>query len=459
MVLRRRYAAALINIHKQGVPMQITFYILAALAVTAAAFFAGYKLGGKPTEESAQNAVKAGLYDEEKAKSARLEEELNAQRASLRQSELAKADLDARAAALQDSINKQKEFFEKIQGETKNAIKTMAADALKEQRTELINKNTDLYAPLKHKLDEFTKQIGDLRNEITSRHGDLKHALEQTRQMNDALAKEAKDLTEALKNPKMQGNWGEMILENVLTSAGLAEGKDYEKQAFLRGEDNSRNYPDFLIHLPQGRTVVIDSKMSLVNYKNWAVATDEAEKDRFLKAHVKDVRAHIDELAAKEYQNLLKDRGLDFVFMFIPIEYAYFAALQADPQLNEYARQKGVSVVTASNLFAVMQVVENLWRMERTNKNMDKILALGAEMHQRVSRFVTRMEDINTKLQATRKSYDDAMTSLTGNVGIIKSAVKLEEMQIKHARSLAGALNDTAPLLTQENNTQKPENL
>ena len=439
--------------------MQITFYILAALAVTAAAFFAGYKLGGKPTEESAQNAVKAGLYDEEKAKSARLEEELNAQRASLRQSELAKADLDARAAALQDSINKQKEFFEKIQGETKNAIKTMAADALKEQRTELINKNTDLYAPLKHKLDEFTKQIGDLRNESTSRHGDLKHALEQTRQMNDALAKEAKDLTEALKNPKMQGNWGEMILENVLTSAGLAEGKDYEKQAFLRGEDNSRNYPDFLIHLPQGRTVVIDSKMSLVNYKNWAVATDEAEKDRFLKAHVKDVRAHIDELAAKEYQNLLKDRGLDFVFMFIPIEYAYFAALQADPQLNEYARQKGVSVVTASNLFAVMQVVENLWRMERTNKNMDKILALGAEMHQRVSRFVTRMEDINTKLQATRKSYDDAMTSLTGNVGIIKSAVKLEEMQIKHARSLAGALNDTAPLLTQENNTQKPENL
>lgn len=459
MVLRRRYAAALINIHKQGVPMQITFYILAALAVTAAAFFAGYKLGGKPTEEAAQNAVKAGLYDEEKAKSARLEEELNAQRASLRQSELAKADLDARAAALQDSINKQKEFFEKIQGETKNAIKTMAADALKEQRTELINKNTDLYAPLKHKLDEFTKQIGDLRNESTSRHGDLKHALEQTRQMNDALAKEAKDLTEALKNPKMQGNWGEMILENVLTSAGLAEGKDYEKQAFLRGEDNSRNYPDFLIHLPQGRTVVIDSKMSLVNYKNWAVATDEAEKDRFLKAHVKDVRAHIDELAAKEYQNLLKDRGLDFVFMFIPIEYAYFAALQADPQLNEYARQKGVSVVTASNLFAVMQVVENLWRMERTNKNMDKILALGAEMHQRVSRFVTRMEDINTKLQATRKSYDDAMTSLTGNVGIIKSAVKLEEMQIKHARSLAGALNDTAPLLTQENNTQKPENL
>lgn len=439
--------------------MQITFYILAALAVTAAAFFAGYKLGGKPTEEAAQNAVKAGLYDEEKAKSARLEKELNAQRASLRQSELAKADLDARAAALQDSINKQKEFFEKIQGETKNAIKTMAADALKEQRTELINKNTDLYAPLKQKLDEFTKQIGDLRNESTSRHGDLKHALEQTRQMNDALAKEAKDLTEALKNPKMQGNWGEMILENVLTSAGLAEGKDYEKQAFLRGEDNSRNYPDFLIHLPQGRTVVIDSKMSLVNYKNWAVATDEAEKDRFLKAHVKDVRAHIDELAAKEYQNLLKDRGLDFVFMFIPIEYAYFAALQADPQLNEYARQKGVSVVTASNLFAVMQVVENLWRMERTNKNMDKILALGAEMHQRVSRFVTRMEDINTKLQATRKSYDDAMTSLTGNVGIIKSAVKLEEMQIKHARSLAGALNDTAPLLTQENNTQKLENL
>ena len=173
--MNNRFASAaqarrLYKIHKQGVLMQIAFYILAALAVTALAFFIGYKLGAKPSAQAAQNAVKAQLYEEEKAKSSRLEEELNSQRAALRQSELAKADLDARADALQDAIAKQKEFFEKIQGETKNAIKTMAADALKEQRTELINKNTDLYAPLKQKLEEFTKQIGDLRNESTSRN-------------------------------------------------------------------------------------------------------------------------------------------------------------------------------------------------------------------------------------------------------------------------------------------------
>ena len=152
--------------------MQIALYVLLTLAAAAAAFFIGYKMGEKPSAQDAQNTVKAGLYEEEKAKSARLEEELNAQRASLHQSELAQADLDARAQALQDSINKQKEFFEQIQAETKNAIKTMAADALKEQRAELITKNTDLYAPLKQKLEEFTKQIGDLRNESTSRHVD-----------------------------------------------------------------------------------------------------------------------------------------------------------------------------------------------------------------------------------------------------------------------------------------------
>ena len=432
--------------------MQIALYVLLTLAAAAAAFFIGYKMGEKPSAQDAQNTVKAWLYEEEKAKPARLEEELNAQRASLHQSELAQADLDARAQALQDSINKQKEFFEQIQAETKNAIKTMAADALKEQRAELITKNTDLYAPLKQKLEEFTKQIGDLRNESTSRHVDLKLALEQTHQMNNALAKEAKDLTEALKNPKMQGNWGEIILENVLTSAGLHEGTDYEKQVFFRGEDNSRNYPDFLIYLPQNRTVVIDSKMSMVNYKNWALATDEAEKARFLKAHVKDVREHIDELSDKKYQDLIKERGLDFVFMFIPIEYAYFAALQADPQLNDYARQKSVSVVTASNLFAVMQVVENLWRIERTNKNIDNILAIGAEMHQRVSRFLTRMEDIQTKLTATRQSYDEAMKALRGQQGIVKSAVKLEQLQIKHAQSLAQAITDDALLPGQTNN-------
>ncbi len=428
--------------------MQTAIYVLIPLGAAALAFWLGYKLGQKPEPSAAENAVKAALYEEEKAKSVRLEADLNARAEALRRAELERAELDARRAALQDALAKQKEFFEQIQGETKNAIKTMAADALKEQRQELVVKNNDLYAPLKQKLEEFTKQIGDLRNESTSRHGDLKHALNQTLQMNDSLAKEAKDLTEALKNPKMQGNWGEMILENVLTSAGLTEGPDYEKQVFFRGEDNSRNYPDFLIFLPHGRTVVIDSKMSLVNYKNWAVAADEAEKDRFLKAHVKDVRAHIDELAGKEYQKMVKDRGLDFVFMFVPIEYAYFAALQADPALNEYARLKGVSVVTASNLFAVMQVVENLWRMERTNKNMDKILALGAEMHVRVSRFLERMEDLNAQLVSTRKAYDKAMTSLTGNQGIIKSAVQLEQMQIKHARSLEGALNADAPLLS-----------
>ncbi len=422
--------------------MELFVYILLTLAAAGGAFFIGLKLGGKPSETAAQNAVKAALYEEEKNKSVHLETELNALKEERRKAELENADLQARHAALANAKTEQKEFFAQMQSETKNAIKTLAADALKEQRAELVTKNADLYAPLKQKLDEFTKQIGDLRNESTSRHGDLKHALEQTCQLNDSLAKEAKDLTEALKNPKMQGNWGEVILENVLTSAGLIEGKDYEKQAFIRGEDNSRNYPDFLIRIPQNRTVVIDSKMSLINYKNWAVTTEEAERDRFLKAHVKDVRAHIDELSNKEYQKLVKERGLDFVFMFVPIEYAYFAALQADPTLNEYARQRGVSVVTASNLFAVMQVVENLWRMERTHKNMDKILSLGAEMHQRITLFLERMEDINVKLVSTREAYDSAMTSLTGNKGIIKSAVKLEDMQIKHARSLKGKIEE-----------------
>ncbi len=435
--------------------MELTVYIFILAAACAAAFWAGYKAGGKPDPQNAQNAVKASLYEEEKEKAQRLEADLSAQKEALHRAELERTNLDARQRALEESMAKQKEFFELVQGQAKNSIKTLASDALKEQRQELVSKNADLYAPLKQKLEEFTKQIGDLRNESTTRHGDLKHALEQTRQLNDSLAKEAKDLTEALKNPKIQGNWGEMILENVLTSAGLTEGTDYEKQTFFRGADNSRNYPDFLIHLPQNRTVVIDSKMSLVNYKNWAVATDEAEKDRLLKAHIRDIRAHIDELAAKEYQKMVKERGLDFVFMFVPIEYAYFAALQADPRLNQYARERGVAVVTASNLFAVMQVVENLWRMERTNKNIDKILALGTEMHQRVNRFVERMEDIRTRLTAASNAYEQAMTSLTGNLGIVKTAVKLEEMQIKHARSLKDTLQPDMPLLGGQQEDEK----
>jgi Uncharacterized protein conserved in bacteria len=341
--------------------------------------------------------------------------------------------------ALQESAANE---FQKITAESRNIFKKTVEDSIKESKTELETKSNELYSPLKKQLDDFNAQVFNLRKESAEKHINLQHAIDKTLEMNDKLGKEAHDLTEALKMPKIQGNWGETILENVFNTAGLREGIDYEKQFYLQGEDRSRQFVDFVLNLPQGKKVAIDSKMSINSFKNWANAETEEEKNAFLKEHIKAIRDRIDELSGKEYQQKMKDSGLDFIFMFIPIEYAYFVAMQADISLNQYAKDKHISIVTVSNLFAIIQVVDRIWSVEKINENTDAILKLGNEMIERVNRFKDRMDDIQDKIKKLDKSYNEAEKSLTGQKGIIKTAQKLEDLS-KNSSKLDSLLEES----------------
>lgn len=182
--------------------------------------------------------------------------------------------------------------------------------------------------------------------------------------------------------------------------------------------------------------------MSINSYVDWSNATNEADRAQFLKQHLSAIRKHIDELSAKDYQAKLIKNGLEFVFMFIPIEYAYFAALKADKDLNAYAKSKKVAIVTPSNLFSVMQVVEQLWRVERTSKMLDEILKTGADMHTRVLRFLERMDGIKSALNSADKAYEDANTALQGKQGIVRAAEHLERLGINHKNSVKPYLED-----------------
>lgn len=346
--------------------------------------------------------------------------------------------------------------FQKITEESRNIFKKTVVDSIKESKNELESKSNDLYSPLRKQLDDFNAQVINLRRESAEKHANLQNAIDKTLEMNDRLGKEAHDLTEALQMPKMQGNWGETILENVFSTAGMQEGKDYEKQFHLKDKDNgSRQFVDFVINLPQGKKVAIDSKMSINAFKNWANTNNEEEKQRFLNEHIKAIKDRIDELSKKEYQQKIMENGLNFVFMFIPIEYAYFVATQADPTLNQYAKDRHISIVTVSNLFAIMQVVSHIWSVETINQNTNKILQLGTEMINRVNLFKNRMEKIRKNIDELDTSYNDAEKTLSGGKGIIKTAKKLENLSTKSSK-LENIINEYK--LDNEDNSALPDN-
>ena len=336
----------------------------------------------------------------------------------------------------------QEKFFHTLQEQAKDSFKQLATDSLKEQKAELVNQNNTMVSPLKETLDKFTKQVGELRTESTARHGLLQNAIERTLQLNENLSQEAQNLTEALKSPKKQGTWGEIILEDVLTAAGLRKGIEFDTQVSFTTENNERKQPDFIVHLPHERDLVIDSKMSLNAYLQWQAATDETEKQKYLKEHIQSIEKHIKELAAQDYTQLLPHEKLDFTFMFIPIEYAYFIALQAKPELNELARKHRIAIVTASNLLSVLQIADNLWRMERGSQLVDKIFKTAQEMLERTGRFSERMEDIHNRITQLDKAYDDADKALRGKQGIVSSAKQLEDLRIKSARKLPELIDE-----------------
>ncbi|MBR5151392.1 MAG: DNA recombination protein RmuC, partial [Elusimicrobiaceae bacterium] len=230
--------------------------------------------------------------------------------------------------------------------------------------------------------------------------------------------------------------------EDVLTAAGFRKGIEFDTQVSFSTQTNERKQPDFIVHLPNQRDLVIDSKMSLTAYLQWQAAANEEEKQKYLKEHIQSVEKHIKELATQDYTQLLPHEKLDFTFMFIPIEYAYFLAIQAKPDLNELAHKHRIAIVTASNLFSVLQIAENLWRMERGSQLVDKIFKTAQEMLERTGRFSERMEEIRNRITQLDKAYEDADKALRGKQGIVSSAKQLEELHVKSARKLPQLIDE-----------------
>ena len=354
--------------------------------------------------------------------------------------QLAKDNVQLRTAMEQqkESHKQQLALLEKAKQELSDRFKTLAQEIFEEKSRAFSSQNEeklgDILKPLKEQIHGFRKRVDEVYDNESRQRAELKNQLDNLKDLNQQLSQEAANLTKALKgDKKAQGTWGELILERVLEQSGLRKGEEYETQAAYRDEDNHLFKPDFIVHLPEGKDIVIDSKVSLVDYENYISTQDE----QYLKKHVAATRKHIDTLSKKDYANLKGIRSLDYVLMFMPIEPAFIAAVQYDASLYEYAFSRKIVLVTPTTLLAILKTIESIWRYEKQNRHARKIADSAASVYNKLVGFVADMEKLGTQLSTVHKTYDNAMNKLSSGRGnLISLATGFTELGVKVKKQL-----------------------
>lgn len=389
-------------------------------------------------------AAKAATLLQEKEKRI---EELSAENTALRKE---KEDLSAQNVKMLSDIENQKKYLEervadlrKSKEELALRFQSVSSEILKAQTssfTEEQKKSLDaVLTPFKEQMADFKAKVEKAHEESIKNKSSFDTQLRNLMDLNKNLSKDAQGLTDALRgNKKLQGNWGEFQLERVLEISGLQKDINYTTQEnFKDGEDKNRR-PDVIIYMPDDRNIIVDSKVSLNDYMDYANCDGSLEeKEHLLSRHVDCIKRHINGLSSKEYQKLLKERSLDYVIIFIPIESAYIDAVKYDSSLYDFAYRHGVVIATPSSLLPILRTVENLWRLEKQNRNVQEIAAVGGLLFDKIANFSEDLKKIGSSLEASRKSYDAAVTKLTeGRGNALTLANRLKELGAKTVKEL-----------------------
>ena len=315
----------------------------------------------------------------------------------------------------------------------------------------------NLLNPLRERLQEFQKKIDDSFGAQVKVQISLKKEIEHIISVNEKMSQQTENLTKALKGDvKAQGNWGEVILEKILESSGLRKGTDYIVQGtslVLRHvEDGSLIKPDVIIMLPEDKHIIVDAKVSLTAYERYCGTEDAGERVRYLKEYLLSIRAHVNGLEQRRYQDTEKLGTPDFVLMFMPIEGAYSLAMQEDASLHSYAWDKKIVIVCPSTLFATLKTIDSVWKLERQNRNAQEIARQGGGLYDKIVGFVEEMQELGSKINATQKVYDEAFKKLSqGQGNIIKRTQDLKALGVKSSKNLPKELLDETEPLKVEN--------
>jgi DNA recombination protein RmuC len=336
----------------------------------------------------------------------------------------------------------QKEEVEKLQEKFTKEFENLANKILEEKTVKFTEQNKEnlknILIPLQDKIQLFEKKVEDTHKESIDYHAALRQQILGLREMNEQMSKETLNLTKALKgDSKMQGNWGELILERVLEKSGLEKGREYEVQQSFVTEEGNRVFPDVVINLPDGKKMVVDSKVTLTAYERYINEEDDEAKTQHLKEHVMALKRHVDQLSEKNYQDLYQMESPDFVLLFIPIESAFALALNEDTSLYNKAFEKNIVIVTPSTLLATLRTIDSMWTNQKQQENALEIARQAGALYDKFHGLLGDLITIGKKIDDSKAGYTDAMNKLfDGKGNLINSVEKLKKMGAKAKKAL-----------------------
>ncbi|MEA3443143.1 MAG: DNA recombination protein RmuC [Bacteroidota bacterium] len=340
------------------------------------------------------------------------------------------------------NLAEQKSEIENIREKFQVEFKNLANEILEEKSRKFTQQNKsnidEILKPLKEKIKDFERKVEETYDKESKQRFSLKEEVKRLAELNRQVSREASNLTNALKGQvKTQGNWGELILENILEKSGLVKDREYFVQHSFQTVGRKKLQPDIVISYPGSRHVVIDSKVSLVAYERYSSAETNEEQEIAKKEHLVSIKNHIVELSQKNYQDIYQLTSLDFVMLFLPIEPAYLTVIQSDPELWNYAYNRRILLISPTNLIAALKMVSSLWQQEYQNRNVQEIAKRSGELYDKFVGLYTDLEDIGKKIDASQSAYQAAMNKLsTGKGNLIRRVEAIKKLGAKTRKTL-----------------------
>lgn len=351
---------------------------------------------------------------------------------------------------LQEKLADNKTEVNKLQEKFKNDFEVLANKILEDKSNKFTEQNKEnlktILSPLQEKIKTFEDKVEKTHKESIDYHAALRQQILGLKELNQQMSKDTLNLTKALKgDSKLQGNWGELVLERVLEKSGLEKDREYFIQQSFTNDEGKRVLPDVVIHLPDNKKMIVDSKVSLTAYEQYVNEDDESLKEQYLKNHVVSLKRHIEQLSEKKYEDIYKIESPDFVLLFIPIEPAFAIALNADDQLYNKAFEKNIVIVTPTTLLATLRTIDSMWNNEKQQRNALEIARQAGALYDKFQGLLSDLIGIGKRIDDSKKEYSNAMNKLfEGRGNLITSVEKLKKMGAKAKKSLPQNIIDRA---------------
>jgi DNA recombination protein RmuC len=420
-------------------------YLVLGLLIGAALTFLFIK--SRFTSQASKAEERNRIYEENIKQ---LNIELTAERAKVIELNSSYSSLQADYNNLQNRLNEQKEEIEQLQKKLTTEFENLANKIFEEKTTKFSEQSktnlAEILNPLKDKISEFEKRVEETNKESIKGHASLREQLQMLKDMNMQITQEAKNLTQALKGgTKTQGSWGEFLLESILEKSGLVKGREYKMQEVVYSEEGRRFQPDVIVSLPENKSVIIDSKVSLVAYEKYISGEDDFQRQLALKEHITSIKNHIRNLSSKNYQALYQLESLDFVLMFMPIEPAFALAVQNETNLFNDAFDKNIVIVSPSTLLATLRTVASIWRQENQNRNALEIARQSGALYDKFQGLIMDLIDLGKKMDTMKDRYGDLMRKLhLGKGNLVSSVERIKKLGANTTKSLPQQLLDRA---------------